>query len=66
MLTLNEIISNSVKDNIIKSNNYTYGDLLNSSRDNRNNIYDSYFTNDERGMYDKIKSSDINRLRKFS
>lgn len=66
MLTLNEIISNSVKDNIIKSNNYTYGDLLNSSRDNRNNIYDSYFTNDERGMYDKIKLSDINRLRKFS
>lgn len=66
MLTLNEIISNSVKDNIIKSNNYTYGDLLNSSRDNKNNLYDSYFTYDEKVMYDKIKTNDINRLRKFS
>ena len=66
MLTINEIISNSVKDNIIKSNNYTYGDLLNSSRDNRNNLYDGYFTSDEKAMYDKIKLSDINRLRKFS
>ena len=66
MLTLNEIIENNIRDNIIRDKNCTYGDLLNASRGYTTDMHESYYTYDEKVLLQQIKKSDENRLRKFS